>query len=397
MNFKQALSEQSSGFLNLVRLVACEMVVLGHFLTKYQPSPYDSLFRLGSTMGGVAVMLFFALSGLLITYSLMGKLHNPKFGFRCFFVDRFSRIYSGLIPAPTLWRACSGNLFYEYEYYAELTTMQSPPSIQTFGMTALMLQHFPVNFFDSLLSSFGLAFPLPQVTSFGFNGILWTLVLEWWIYMVFGWIVIGTLAFFGRHRKSLAYKSLIVVVAALLCLLLAGMFLQNSSLIVIWFLGAAMMLALASETLSRKLSGGRTALAVLFFASLTAVAFAVYATFAWTHNYYDIVLGVVLSACVFLGIALLNAGGLVNASKLLDGPSAGVFAAGAGFSYTLFLTHYPIIVFLNGLDLPIDRWLMLVPILLLTNLMAFAIAFFTERRHRQLAGAIKKFLHLSVS
>jgi peptidoglycan/LPS O-acetylase OafA/YrhL len=63
---------------------------------------------------------------------------------------------------------------------------------------------------------------------------------------------------------------------------------------------------------------------------------------------------------------------------------------GAGFSYTLFLTHYPIVIFLNGLNLPIDRFLMFLPILLITNLTAFSIAYFTEKRHKALAKAIKK-------
>ncbi len=395
---KQALSAESSMFLNVVRLVACELVVLGHFLTKYQPVPFDGLFRLGSVMGGAAVLLFFVLSGLLISYSLINKLENPQYGFRSYFVDRFSRIYSGLIPALLLSAAIAAAIYVtNYTYFTELSTMQSAPSPLTFGMTLLMLERFPVGFFNSLLSGFGVSFPLPEVTPFGFNGILWTLVLEWWIYIFFGALVIGAAAYAGSHRERKNYKLALFAVAALVGLLLVGFFDEFSGVIIVWFVGAAMMMALSSETLRNRLSSDavKKALGLLFALCLAAAAFAVYATWAWTTQYYNVYLGLALSACVFLSVLLLNSGGLRYASKLmLKKPSAKLIATGAGYSYTLFLIHYPIIILLNGFDLPVNRFIMLIPILLITNLTAFAIAYFTERKHKQLAAAIKKLLHL---
>jgi hypothetical protein len=59
---KDALSDESSVFLNLIRLVACEMVFLGHFLTKYQPIQFDALFRFGRDFGwseGLLIYGFF--------------------------------------------------------------------------------------------------------------------------------------------------------------------------------------------------------------------------------------------------------------------------------------------------------------------------------------------------
>ena len=44
---KKAISQESSVFLNLIRLFACELVVLDHFLTRYQPVPWGALFTLG--------------------------------------------------------------------------------------------------------------------------------------------------------------------------------------------------------------------------------------------------------------------------------------------------------------------------------------------------------------
>jgi peptidoglycan/LPS O-acetylase OafA/YrhL len=389
-----SLSQESSVFLNLIRFVACEMVVVCHFLTKYQPAIGQASFRLGSTLGGVAVLLFFVLSGLLICYSSLNKLGNPLYCFRNFFVDRFSRIYSGLVPALLITAIIAAVIYFtNYSYFVYLCSMQSTPSLLTFGMTLGMLERFPVAFFNSFLSSFGLSFPLPSVTPFGFNGLLWTLAIEWWIYMAFGWFVTGSLALIGKRKRSKAYRVLFFVVAAALGLVLAGLSQEFSSLIIVWFVGALMMLATSSEAVRSKLSSSLAAgvLATLFVLALASAIFGAYTAFAWTGQYYDVFLGLQLSVFVFVGVLLLNGNRIGRSSKwLLHKRVVNWVTLGAGFSYTLFLTHYPIVIFLNGLNLPIDRFLMFLPILLITNLTAFSIAYFTEKRHKDLAKAIKK-------
>jgi len=345
------------------------------------------------------VLLFFALSGLLISYSLHNKLDNPEYRFRNFFVDRFSRIYSGLLPALLLGTIIAVTIYVtNHGYFMDLCSMQSTPSLLTFGMTLGMLESFPVSFFNSILSAFGLSFPLPAVTPYGFNGILWALVILWWLYMVFGWIVIGSFGLVRNQNRSGWYKVGFFVVTALLSLLLIGLYQQNSSLVIVWFLGVLMMLGISGKTLNNKLAGNLKArvLGVLFFLSLASAVYWIYVTFAWTHQYYDISLGILLSTCVFLGVLFLNAGGFKRASKfILNRHVVSWITTGAGFSYTLFVTHYPIIIFLNGLNLPLNRYLMFIPILLITNLTAFSIAYFTEKKHKQLAQTIKKWLHIS--
>ena len=255
----------------------------------------------------------------------------------------------------------------------------------------------PIDFFNSLFSVFGLSFPLPYVTPFGFNGILWTLVILWWLYMVFGWIVIGSVSLKRKQSRSKSYTAIFLVVAALLSLVLIGMYQENSSLVTVWFLGVLMMLAISSKTVNTKLSSNlaRKLLAILFILSVASAAYGMYVA-AWTDQYYGIGLGVLLSTLVFLGVLFLNAGSSERVSKfILNKHVIGVITLGAGFSFTLFVTHYPIIIFLNGLNLPVNRLLMFLPILLITNLTAFSIAYFTERKYKQLASAIKKWLHIS--
>jgi len=349
-------------------------------------------------MGGVAVLLFFVLSGLLISYSLHDKLSNTEYRFRDYFVDRFSRIYSGLLPALLLGTIITVVIYVtNYSYFTDLCTMQSTPSAFSFVMTLGMLENFPVGFFNSLLSGFGLSFPLPEVTPFGFNGILWTLIILWWIYMFFGWVVIGSTKLM-RKKSSKSYKATFLVIAALLSLLLIALYQQNSSLVTVWFAGALMMLAISSETVNTKLKSKNAAIisGVLFLLALASAAYGMYATFAWTDQYYGLGLGILLSTTVFLGVLFFNASSFKRDSKATwNNNVARWITTGAGFSYTLFVTHYPIIILLNGLNLPTNRYVMFLPILLITNLTAFTIAHFTENKHKALAKTIKKRLRTS--
>ncbi len=396
---RKSISQESSVFLNLIRFVSCELVVIGHFLTKYQPVPTEPLFKLGTTIGGVAVLLFFILSGLLISYSLHNKLGNPEYRFRNYFVDRFSRIYSGLVPALLLGTIITVVIYVtNYSYFVDLSSMQSTPSLLTFFITLGMLENFPVGFFDSLLSGFGLSFPFPEVTPFGFNGILWTLVILWWIYMVFGWIVIGSIGLVRKQESNRSYKAIFFVVAALLSLLLIAIYQQHSALVTVWFVGALMLLVVSRKIVDTKLKSNVATrlLGVLFILSLVSALYVMYATFASTNQYYGLGLGLSLSICVFLGVLFFNTGGLNPVSRLiLNKHVVSWVTMGAGFSYTLFVTHYPIIIFINGLNLPVNRYVLFLPILLLANLTAFVIAHFTERRYRILSKTLKKWLRIS--
>jgi peptidoglycan/LPS O-acetylase OafA/YrhL len=159
-----------------------------------------------------------------------------------------------------------------------------------------------------------------------------------------------------------------------------------------------MMLVISNETVNAKIASdfGMKVLGVLFVFSLASAVFGIYATFAWTNQFYGLGLGVLLSTTVFLGVLFFNAGGFKSVSNsALNNRVVRWITLGAGFSYTLFVTHYPIIIFVNGLNLPVNRYLMFLPILLLTNVTALAIAYFTEKKHKALAKTIKKWLHIT--
>jgi peptidoglycan/LPS O-acetylase OafA/YrhL len=393
-----ALSPEASVFLNIVRLIACELVVVSHFITTYQPKVLVS-FYFGGMLGGVGVFLFFTISGFLISYTLLQKLQNKQYSFRHYFVDRFSRIYSGLLPAMVFVAVVAGGIYFTNTvYYNYLAGLHSPPGLQSLVATFTMTMSYPSGALNTASSLLNLSTSLSSVSAFGFDSVLWSLGVEWWIYMFFGWFVIGSLGHFEQRQRRRSYKALFLLVATVLSVVLVGLAWDYSAFIVVWFLGVLMMTAVCNPTVRLKLSSPAVTRvwAVLFVVALVTAGYEGYTVFAVTHESFSLNLGLSLAACVFLGIMLVNNKKIQWLSKfLLQKRVTAYSAAIAGFSYTLFLIHYPFILFLNGLNFTVERWLLFVPILLLINQVAFILAYVGEKRHRQIAAEIKKALSMS--
>ena len=97
------LSPGKSDFLNLVRWAAALVVVLGHadmYLGQFggNPERWTSFGYLGAH-SHAAVMVFFVLSGYVVAYATGKKTESGGYGFRAYFLDRWSRIYSVLLVA----------------------------------------------------------------------------------------------------------------------------------------------------------------------------------------------------------------------------------------------------------------------------------------------------------
>lgn len=396
---RNALSPETSVYLNIIRVAACEIVVISHFYTKYQPMFLDSIF-LGGMLGGLGVFTFFAISGFLISYSIYQKTQDPQYRFRHYFVDRFSRIYSGLIPALMLSLAVAGAIYATNTvYFNHLLAVESSINLQTFTATLSMTDMVPSGLVNATsTAAFGVPFVQPMITSFGFNSVLWSLMVEWWIYMFFGWVILGGLMLLRREPVGGWFKPLFYAVTAFLSVVMLVLAWQYSAFIVVWFLGVAAMCALSNSAVRSKLTGRLAAwvLAAFFFASVAGVGYEAYHIYALTHESFSLLFGLLISAAVLLGVFIVNMGAFSWLTKLLRHNRIVRWSTSlAAFSYTLFLIHYPIMLFLNGLNLEGDRMLLLIPILLMLNEAAFIIASFTEKKHKALAERIKQNLHFT--
>lgn len=167
------ISKTNSSILNLVRFLCSQGVVVGHAL---------GFLHIGHRyVGGLAsycVLLFFILSGFLISYSLLNKLKNqPAYNFWSFFKDRFFRIYPpflGAILLAVLLDFTSG--------YLTGTDMSVKMYLKNFVLNLFQLQGFPVA--NILYHHYGLDFF--YFRHFGSNFPLWTISIEWWLYMFYG-------------------------------------------------------------------------------------------------------------------------------------------------------------------------------------------------------------------
>jgi peptidoglycan/LPS O-acetylase OafA/YrhL len=158
-----------------------------------------------------------------------------------------------------------------------------------------------------------------------------------------------------------------------------------------------MTCAISTPRIRQKLTSPKFTkpLSALFVTALAAVVYQAYVIFTLTHESFNLPFGLLISATVFLGIALLSGNIKWLSTLLLKKRVIRYSGSLAAFSYTLFLIHYPLILFLNGLNFEIDRLLLFVPIILLINEIAFCLAAIGEKKRRQIAGKINALFYIT--
>ena len=88
------LTKASSDYINSLRAISSQVVLIGHIVAIAGIISSKSLLY---ELPSYAVLIFFLLSGFVISYSVSQK--NMDYGFKNYFIDRFSRIYIALVPA----------------------------------------------------------------------------------------------------------------------------------------------------------------------------------------------------------------------------------------------------------------------------------------------------------
>lgn len=176
------LSSGQSTLLDFVRALAAWSVLVGHSAEILMPS--HPLARMN--IQGAGVFIFFLLSGFLITYSALRKHHDPSYGFGAYFIDRFCRIFIAFIPALffvlildhfTLQWLAPGEAVGGY------TDLGARYNFVTWFGNLFMMQDYPA---FQILNVAGLMPESAAIKSFGSAAPFWTISIEWWIYMVFG-------------------------------------------------------------------------------------------------------------------------------------------------------------------------------------------------------------------
>lgn len=257
-------------------------------------------------MQNIAVLVFFILSGFLITCSLVGKAKNDDYQYFNYFVDRSARIYTTFLPA-LVFVFCIDllSIFLDESGYKYWSAFDA----KTFVGNLFLLQDFP----GLLITSFGSARPF------------WTLAIEWWIYLF-----VGALFFFIIKKRSFALLACVVVFSVVPIYNLVGG--RGNGLFSYWLFGSAIYFLWASRFLDQVSTKAKIALLTL------CVALAAYRVMD-TLVEYEPIFAVLLAINILLFIDLAPR---MSLSKAFSGGAAFV----AGYSYTLYLVHYSIYDFL---------------------------------------------------
>lgn len=284
------------------------------------------------------MLVFFILSGFLITYSLLGKAKKDDYQYFNYLVDRSARIYATFLPALvfvlfidflSIRLSESG-----YRYWSAF-------DVKTFVGNLFLLQDFP---------------GLP-ITSFGSARPFWTLAIEWWIYLF-----VGAVFFFTVKRRSiilLAFSAVFSVVP--LYNLFGG---RGNGLFSYWLFGSIIYFLWASRFLDPVSTKVKVALLTLMAVS------AVYRVMDTMVEYEPIF-------AMLLAVNILRLIDLAPRLRSNKGFSVGAGFV-AGYAYTLYLVHYSIYDFL------VTHWGQGVGVFttgfIASNLVAMAMGYFFEEK-----------------
>lgn len=327
--------------LDLIRYFLAIVVVIGHglgFYFDYFNGFFPEIFPYPQS---IAVMCFFYLSGFLIVGSKIGNRDKNKGGLWWYLFDRFSRIYITLIPSILFVGIV--DFFFHNKYSSSYNLVVNYSSINIFLSNLILFPSMP----------------------YGTMRPVWSLMYEWWIYILFGGIF--------YLRSSFFFGLLLILFGAYFTFHVNALG-EAGHIWVIWLTGAACAY-LKDKIMWRKLNSLSINL-LCFFLFL----FSIY-LFYTSKNSYNIIAGISLALSIFL---FTN-----KNSKFLASILRFKFVASklAGYSFTLFLTHYTVLIFVNEV-LSIEGGCGFVVGFILSNIVAYIIAKFTEFKLAEIKNAI---------
>jgi len=353
------LTEGSSVILDLIRGVSAQMVVVGHgisffgiFTFLHEPNfPW---------MQNIAVLIFFILSGFLITYStIRKKINTNDYGFDYYFADRFSRIYTAFIPSIIFVLILD---LISKSINPELYCYGKGLNIKTFIGNLFMFQDYPIFSFIRNYS----------ITSFGSARPFWTLAIEWWIYLFFGYLL---LVIFKKGKLTILNILLLLFFSIVpLSNLISG---RANGLTSYWIFGAIIYFVLARNILK----GTNQYFKVLFIIILSFLAM----VRAYVKmDAYDPIFAFLLAIVVWLIIDVFK-------GKIIPRKITKVIRFNGSFSYTLYLVHYSILDFIKvHFGKTANPYLLFIIAFIVANLVSILIGRYTEVK---LTGRVKEILY----
>lgn len=366
---KRSLSIDQVTYLNLIRAFSAELVLIGHGFLYFRENINTYI-----SLGSLGVVLFFLISGFLISRSVLTNLRRGGYTFTDYMIERFSRIYTASIPALaliaiidylllddprfpdtndyTLWNAV-GNLF----------MLQGFPPFE-------ILKHMGCDsswFFEKFSSS----------------RTFWTLPIEWWIYVTFG------LLFFSIKTRSWSvYRAIILSLASIypLYYFIARF---SGSLTGVWMmgLGSSALYYWAENAQIQRSQDRSWILRTALILTLLMIPMALARLIIVSWNVYDMAFTVLLAVIVFAPLFVLN----LHPIRVPPVIRASAHHL-ASYSYSLYLIHSTFMIAILTLD---REWMRGTVNFIFTlvgiNVAAWGFAHLFELRYHIVAEHIKAF------
>ena len=325
-----------------------------------------------------AVAVFFVLSGIVVPYGTFHKLEkDPRYSFFSYFVDRFSRIYMGLLPALVF---VAGLDFLNRGLFGSAYRYSRACDLRTFVGNLFMLQDYLFQSVTIRVVADRLSVPLSwidPVTSFGSARPLWTVAVEWWIYLLFGWVVLGATI---RRTRPIFYWTFLLffLVVPGSNWVLDG---RGKGLTMMWAMGLLILALLA------RLSRDWFRADAVFLAGFFLIA--ALARVLSTQDAYDVLFVGLFAISLYFALCDLRGR---EGRRIPKGVEAAI-VFNSSFSYTLYLIHYSVLDFLVNWRGP-----GLANVLfgfVLSNLLSIAMYEVFEKHYRALGSGLKRALGLS--
>jgi peptidoglycan/LPS O-acetylase OafA/YrhL len=325
------INSSAINFINCSRWLAAFLVLIHHVrhivFADYRDVIHRGLLIKGfyflTGLGHESVVVFFVLSGFLVGGLSVQRTVSADFKLIPYFSHRFARIYTVLIPALLI----GGILDYFGSRYLDGAHLYSnSPLYHTTTLNYVIKDRINIKtFLDNI-------FMLQEsvVPTFGSNGPLWSLADEWWYYMIFAAVMV-----------FIFYKSKVVKVACVCAILILFGLLSYSVLLWlgVWALGVVSWYYWKSP-----LPKPRPLVALLVFVGALALSRLSHSSESTEADNLllsfrrDLVLGVGYSVLLASMLAREGKSFYASANKKL-----------ADFSFSLYLYHFPAMIFVVAL------------------------------------------------
>lgn len=324
----QTAKESLSAYdlMDAMRALAAMAVLISHarnilFLDAKSELPASwKIFYFATGFGHQAVMIFFVLSGYWITKTVARRSTEGGFAWCDYAIDRLSRLWIVLIPALLI-----GGIFDAIGRYGIAAPIY-------FGVQGTNTLTYDVATRLSFINLSGnLAFLQTLVVEpFGSNGPLWSLANEFWYYIWFP----------SLYQLLQKWRSSIVM--SLFALITMGAFSTLLPGFVCWLFGSLLYFATRRPIIrTARPQGGRQVLLVvvscLFFGVLVLSRVP---ALTIDGRIQDIAISGTFTLLLFF---------LIQSAGTYARWLAPLCRYGAGSSYSLYVTHFPLIVLLASL------------------------------------------------